>query len=39
VTTAKKLQTPAGSWGDRVRPVLAFETDENLRSWMRLVLE
>ena len=36
---AKELQSPAGLWSDHIRPVSALVTDENLRYWMRLVLE
>jgi hypothetical protein len=37
--TAKELHSPVGSWSDHVRPVSPLVTDENLRYWMRLVLE
>lgn len=37
--TATELHSPVGSWSDHVRPVSALVTDENLRYWMRLVLE
>jgi hypothetical protein len=37
--TAKELHSPAGWWGDHVRPVSGLVTDQNLRHWMRLVLE
>ena len=37
--TAKELHSPVGSWSDHVRPVPLEVTEENLRYWMRLVLE
>jgi hypothetical protein len=37
--TAKELHSPVGSWSDHVRPVSTLLTEENLRYWMRLVLE
>jgi hypothetical protein len=37
--TAKELHSPVSSWSEHVRPVPLEVTDENLRYWMRLVLE
>lgn len=37
--TAKELHSPVGSWSDEVRPVSELVTDQNMRYWMRLVLE
>lgn len=36
---ARELQSPVGSWSDHVRSVSPRVTDQNLRYWMRLVME